>query len=62
MADLINKSYSTYQKKENGDIAFTQDEIVTIANDLQMNLLRTNCVFFSNKLPNGNSVQGDCVC
>ena len=54
MANVIGKSYPSYQKKENGFVDFSQDEIVKLAKDLGLNLERTNYIFFANKLPSGN--------
>ena len=54
MAHLIGKSTGAYYQKEKGAAAFTSDEIVAIANDMNFDIGKTNQIFFCNKLPNGN--------
>lgn len=50
MAALIHKTYSMYQKKERGESFFTIDEIIIIANKLQLTLPQVNAIFFDSKL------------
>ncbi len=57
MAKLIGKSYSSWQKKENGDVEFTSDEIALIANDLELTPSKVNLIFFDSKLPFGKTIR-----
>lgn len=50
MANLIGKSYSSWQKKENGSVEFTTDEIALVANDLELSPAKINAIFFDSKL------------
>lgn len=55
MASLINKSYDVYRKKENGDVKFSPDEIVSISLDLELNEDKLNDIFFDGMLPIGKN-------
>lgn len=54
MADVIGKTRSGYERKENGFTLFTADEIALIACDLELSFNKMNEIFFSSKLPYSN--------
>lgn len=55
MANLIGKHYSSYSKKENGEVKFDVDEIVIIALDLNLSPEMIDLIFFDSRLLFGNS-------
>ena len=54
MADALGISESSYQKKEAGDIRFSDGEKVMVAKILGLSMDQVNQIFFGGELPNGN--------
>lgn len=54
MADALGISESSYQKKEAGDIQFSDGEKVMVAKILGLSMDQVNQIFFGGELPNGN--------
>ena len=54
MADALGISESSYQKKEAGDIRFSDSEKVAVAKILGLSMDQVNQIFFGGELPNGN--------
>ena len=54
MADALGISVSSYQKKEAGDIRFSDGEKVMVAKILGLSMDQVNQIFFGGELPNGN--------
>ena len=51
MADAIGKSETSYAKKERGEVAFSDDEKITVAKELELTLEQVGDIFFDGKLP-----------
>ena len=51
MAEVIKKSLDSYSKKERGKVVFFPNEIVAIANELDLSYEQTNDIFFGGGLP-----------
>jgi hypothetical protein len=54
MADVIQKSHVSFNKKRCGDIPFDVNEVKSIASALSLTLEQVNDIFFDNYLPLGN--------
>ncbi len=52
MAKAIGKSLNGYNKKERGEVAFSDDEKVVVAKELDLTLEQVSEIFFDGKLPN----------
>ena len=52
MAQAIGKTENSYRKKERGEVAFSDDDKIIIANELDLTLSQVNEIFFDGKLPN----------
>lgn len=52
MAQAIGKAETSYRKKERGEVAFSDDDKIIIANELDLTLSQVNEIFFDGKLPN----------
>lgn len=52
MARVIGKSVNGYNKKERGEVAFSDEEKIAVAKDLNLSLEQVNEIFFDGKLPN----------
>ena len=53
MSTAIEKTLSAYGKKENGETAFTAEEMCIISRELEMDYAQFNRIFFDDKLPFG---------
>ena len=51
-AEAIGKTENSYRKKERGEVAFSDDEKVIVARELELNLEQVSEIFFDGKLPN----------
>ncbi len=51
MANAISKSLISYSKKERGEVKFSPNEIIVLANKLGLTLEQTNDIFFDSNLP-----------
>ena len=51
MAKVIGKSFSCYEKNENGTTLFTPDEIALVVIELELTFDQMNDIFFKSKLP-----------
>ena len=65
MASLIEKTVDTYAKKERGEVKFSPEETVAVANDLGLDIDKFNAIFFDGELLIGNLLRfyvpnGDC--
>lgn len=52
MAEVIGKTLISYQKKEHGDVKFTDEEKVIVAKELGLTSEQVNVIFFDGELPN----------
>ncbi|MPN14799.1 hypothetical protein SDC9_162128 [bioreactor metagenome] len=57
MANEINKCRSSYIKKENGDVVFTDQEIFLVSQKLLLTMEDVNDIFFDSKLPFRNNMR-----
>lgn len=55
MADILNKSIESYRKKERGEVGFSLNEAVTVAEALGFSLDDFNEAFLNGKLTNQRS-------
>lgn len=55
MANIIGVSTVSYSKKERGEVRFKPEEIILVAEALELDQDRANAIFFDGKLPKGNS-------
>ena len=51
MARAIKKTVNSYNKKERGEVAFSDDEKVIISNELGLTMEQVSEIFFDGKLP-----------
>lgn len=51
MARAIGKTENSYNKKERGEISFSDEEKVIVARELGLTLQQTNEIFFDSQLP-----------
>lgn len=51
MAKAIGKSINSYGKKERGEVQFSDEEKIILANELDMSYPQFNEIFFDCKLP-----------
>ena len=52
MADAIGKTENSWNKKERGQVAFSDEEKVIVARELGLTLEQSNEIFFDGELPN----------
>ena len=52
MADAIGKTENAWNKKERGEVAFSDEEKVIVARELGLTLEQSNEIFFDGELPN----------
>lgn len=55
MADILNKSIESYRKKKRGEVGFSLNEAVTVAEALGFSLDDFNEAFLNGKLTNQRS-------
>lgn len=51
MAEVIGKSVQSYCKKESGEVSFSDEEKVAVAEELELTAEMFNVIFFDRKLP-----------
>ena len=61
MADVIEKSYDCYIKKEKGIVKCSPEEIVALAIDLELDFDKFNAIFFDGKLLFGKNEEKRCI-
>ena len=52
MSDAIGKTENSWNKKERGEVAFSDEEKVIVARELGLTLEQSNEIFFDGELPN----------
>ena len=52
MARAIGKTRISYQKKESGEVGFSDEEKIVIAKELELTADQVNAIFFDGNLPN----------
>ena len=52
MADAIGKTENSWNKKERGEVAFSDEEKVIVARELGLTLEQSNEIFFDGEIPN----------
>lgn len=50
MGEAIGKSRESYSKKETGEIRFSYEEVIAVADALDLNLQQVNTIIFDGKL------------
>lgn len=51
MALAIGKSAASYNKKERGEVRFSNDEIAAVVRELDLSPEQANAIFFDDNLP-----------
>lgn len=54
MAKTLGVSTVSYSKKERGEVRFKPEEILLVAEALELDQDKVNAIFFDGKLPKGN--------
>lgn len=54
MGALLGLSVVSYSKKERGEVRFLPDQIMVVAEALELDQDSVNTIFFDGKLPKGN--------
>ena len=55
MGEVIGKSRESYSKKETGEIRFSYEEVIAVADALDLSLQQVNTIIFDGKLKDENN-------